>query len=169
MTSSWGDHECKILIYRFIIFGQLGSINMVSTLRFFFGCHKHHPSCIPDFGWLLGSQQKMDMGHKKKHGLDSLSFGICVWDSTKNNMPRDRPIPFHTGKSNQNHSCIFCLLFCWETATSKRKCYRFHEQTGHLHAIVAEFRGLCLCFAKHLHVRHWCWQGLKFWNQIGKA
>ena len=66
MTSSWGDYECKILIYRFIIFRQLGSINMVPTLRFFFGCHNHHPGCIPDFGWLLGSQQKMDMGHKKK-------------------------------------------------------------------------------------------------------
>ena len=39
----------------------------------------------------------------------------------------------------------------------------FMKQTGHLHAIVAEFRGLLrLCFAEHLHVRHWCWQGLKF-------
>ena len=77
-----------------------------------------------------GPNKKWTWDIRKKHGLDSLSFGICVWDSTKNNMPRDRPIPFHTGKSNQNHSCIFCLLSCWETATSERKRYRFHETNG---------------------------------------
>lgn len=174
MTSSWGDHECKIVIYRFIIFGQVGSINMVPTLIFFLVVITITQAAFLTLDDCWGPNKKWTWDiKKKKHGLDSLSFGICVWDSTICPICHEI-VPSLFTELNQIKTTQPLMHFVAFYLVGKQQHQNenvtvFMKQTGHLHAIVTEFRGLlCLCFAEHLHARRWCWQGLKFWN-LGKA